>query len=52
MEHGVTFQKMPPGELIYLNLPLHPGSTSLQGPAHRPVPGALARRRKHGISRR
>jgi hypothetical protein len=26
MEHGIRVQKMPPGELIYLNLPLHPGS--------------------------
>ena len=26
MTHGITIAKMPPGELIYLNLPLHPGS--------------------------
>ena len=26
MEHGIAFEKMTPGELIYLNLPLHPGS--------------------------
>jgi hypothetical protein len=26
MENGVKIEKMPPGELIYLNLPLHPGS--------------------------
>ncbi len=26
MERGIHLQKMPPGELIYLNLPLHPGS--------------------------
>jgi hypothetical protein len=26
MERGVRIEKMPPGELIYLNLPLHPGS--------------------------
>jgi len=26
MEKGITCQKMAPGELIYLNLPLHPGS--------------------------
>jgi hypothetical protein len=26
MEQGIAIQKMPPGELIYLNLPLHPGS--------------------------
>ena len=26
MERGITLAKMPPGELIYLNLPLHPGS--------------------------
>jgi hypothetical protein len=27
MKNGITFDKLPPGELIYLNLPLHPGST-------------------------
>jgi hypothetical protein len=26
MERGIALAKMPPGELIYLNLPLHPGS--------------------------
>ncbi|MCC6822813.1 MAG: hypothetical protein IT579_18945, partial [Verrucomicrobia subdivision 3 bacterium] len=26
MARGISFDKMPPGELIYLNLPLHPGS--------------------------
>ena len=26
MERGITLEKMAPGELIYLNLPLHPGS--------------------------
>ncbi len=26
MARGVRLEKMPPGELIYLNLPLHPGS--------------------------
>jgi len=26
MANGIHFDKMPPGELIYLNLPLHPGS--------------------------
>ena len=26
MERGVRLEKMPPGELIYLNLPYHPGS--------------------------
>ena len=26
MANGVRIEKMPPGELIYLNLPLHPGS--------------------------
>jgi hypothetical protein len=26
MERGIAIQKMAPGELIYLNLPLHPGS--------------------------
>jgi len=28
MEHGITFSHMPDGELIYLNLPMHPGSTA------------------------
>jgi Melibiase len=27
MTKGITFAKMPPGELIYLNLSMHPGST-------------------------
>jgi hypothetical protein len=26
MENGIKIEKLPPGELIYLNLPLHPGS--------------------------
>jgi len=26
MDKGITLERMPPGELIYLNLPLHPGS--------------------------
>jgi hypothetical protein len=26
MQSGIRLEKMPPGELIYLNLPLHPGS--------------------------
>jgi len=26
MARGISFEKMPPGELIYLNLPMHPGS--------------------------
>ena len=26
MEQGIQIEKMPPGELVYLNLPLHPGS--------------------------
>ncbi len=26
MDHGITIDAMPPGELVYLNLPLHPGS--------------------------
>ena len=26
MARGISFDKMPAGELIYLNLPLHPGS--------------------------
>jgi hypothetical protein len=26
MQSGIQIEKMPPGELVYLNLPLHPGS--------------------------
>lgn len=26
MQNGITIEKMAPGELVYLNLPLHPGS--------------------------
>jgi hypothetical protein len=32
MERGIAFDKMPAGELIYLNLPLHPGSKRDQQP--------------------
>jgi hypothetical protein len=42
MERGVSFDKMPAGELIYLNLPLHPGSKSDHQP---PTP-------PHAVSKR
>jgi hypothetical protein len=42
LERGVAIQKMAPGELVYLNLPLHPGSR-LDKQAPTP-PGGLARR--------
>jgi hypothetical protein len=32
MAKGITFQKMPEGELIYLNLPMHPGSAADKTP--------------------
>jgi hypothetical protein len=36
MERGVSFDRMPAGELIYLNLPLHPGSKGDQQPPTAP----------------
>ncbi|MGC8639261.1 MAG: hypothetical protein ACP5XB_05205 [Isosphaeraceae bacterium] len=36
MEHGITIDRMLPGELIYLNLPLHPGSTRDRQPPTAP----------------
>jgi hypothetical protein len=47
MQHGVRFEKMPAGELIYLNLPLHPGSkldTEPPGP-----PSAVAKRARDNM---
>ena len=45
MAKGITFQKLPEGELIYLNLPMHPGSavdktppTPPPGPSRGPGP--------------
>jgi hypothetical protein len=43
MERGISFDKMPAGELIYLNLPLHPGSRRDQQP---PTPPHAAIKRK------
>ena len=37
MDHGIAIEKMPPGELVYLNLPLHPGSKADRQP---PAPPA------------
>jgi hypothetical protein len=43
MEQGIVLEKMPPGELIYLNLPLHPGSQlDSQAPG---APGDVQQRR-------
>ena len=36
MKHGLTIDRMLPGELIYLNLPLHPGSTRDRQPPTAP----------------
>jgi hypothetical protein len=36
MAKGITLEKMPPGELIYLNLPMHPGSTLDKEPPKSP----------------
>ncbi|MDX9972839.1 MAG: hypothetical protein RBU21_07610 [FCB group bacterium] len=42
MEKGIAIEKMPAGELIYLNLPLHPGSTlDTEAPA---APASVAKR--------
>ena len=43
MERGIAFDRMPAGELIYLNLPLHPGSRRDQRP---PTPPHAAIKRK------
>lgn len=47
MENGIILQKMPPGELIYLNLPLRPGS-KLDTTAPQP-PGRVAKKRGENI---
>jgi hypothetical protein len=36
MAKGITLEKIPPGELIYLNLPMHPGSTLDKEPPKSP----------------
>jgi len=36
MQKGIRLEKMPPGELIYLNLPLHPGSKRDRQPPDAP----------------
>ena len=41
MTHGLTITRMPPGELIYLNLPLHPGSKRDHEPPT--APGQVAK---------
>jgi hypothetical protein len=43
MERGISLDQMPPGELIYLNLPLHPGSKRDQRP---PGPPRAVSKRK------
>jgi hypothetical protein len=42
MQHGIHLQKMPPGELIYLNLPLHPGSKLDKEPPTAPSNARMA----------
>jgi hypothetical protein len=42
IERGILLEKMAPGELIYLNLPLHPGSKLDQSP---PTPPSAACKR-------
>jgi hypothetical protein len=47
MERGISFDKMPAGELIYLNLPLHPGSKrDQQAPT---PPHAVGKRRAENM---
>ncbi len=41
MRDGIVLAKMPPGELIYLNLPLHPGSKLDKTPPGPPAPTAI-----------
>ena len=41
MEHGITIERMEPGELIYLNLPYHPGNSLDKVP---PKPPGSARK--------
>ena len=43
MARGISFDEMPPGELIYLNLPLHPGSKLDMEP---PTPPRVVIKRK------
>lgn len=42
MAHGISLQQMAPGELVYLNLPLHPGSKR-EGTAPTPPSDCVAR---------
>jgi hypothetical protein len=42
MKRGIELKKMLPGELIYLNLPLHPGSKLDRTAPMPPIPLALA----------
>lgn len=42
MTSGIALEKMAPGELVYLNLPLHPGSTLDREP-----PGPASEAQKH-----
>ena len=51
MKHGIAIDRMLPGELIYLNLPLHPGSTRDHQPPTAPRQCRQATGREHGLSR-
>jgi len=47
MASGITLESMAPGELVYLNLPLHPGSKlDTQPPA---VPGRVRKARAENL---
>ena len=47
MANGIQFEKMAPGELIYLNLPMHPGS-ALDKEAPKP-PSAIDKKRAENM---
>ena len=47
MERGISFDKLPAGELIYLNLPLHPGSKGDQQPPT--TPHAVSKRKAENM---
>ena len=48
MARGVRLEKMPPGELIYLNLPLHPGSKLDTEPPSPPSQATQSRQENMG----
>jgi hypothetical protein len=48
MEQGITIDAMPAGELVYLNLPLHPGSTRDKQPPSSPTSAVRQRAENMG----